>query len=165
MNLKKLAAQAGIAGALGFGALGLGTGLAHAEPPVPPQPPAPVVPGNPAPPGLNYMQPPGHGGPMPDRDDIRGPVPADPDDFHRGPVPTDRDDTHGMWHNAPWGGQAPPWGWGRPPRPDFDDSRLPPPGAPWNAGPINYWGYQANPVWDPGFNQWGFWLFGVWIPL
>ncbi|MDT5183141.1 MAG: hypothetical protein QOI29_1299, partial [Mycobacterium sp.] len=22
-----------------------------------------------------------------------------------------------------------------------------------------------TPVWDPGFNQWGFWLFGVWIPL
>jgi hypothetical protein len=163
MNLKKLAAQAGIAGALGFGALGLGTGLAHADPPMPP-PPGPFVPGYPAPPGLNYL-PPRDGAPIPDRDDFRGFVPADRDDFHGGPVPMDRDDTHGIWHNAPWGEQAPPWGWGRPPHPDWDDSRLPPPGAPWTAGPINYWGYQAQPVWDPGFNQWGFWLFGVWIPL
>ena len=34
-----------------------------------------------------------------------------------------------------------------------------------DMGPINYWGYQETPVWDPGFNQWGFWFFGVWIPL
>lgn len=45
------------------------------------------------------------------------------------------------------------------------DRPLPPPGGPWNYGPINYWGYQETPVWDPGFNAWGFWFFGVWIPL
>jgi hypothetical protein len=33
------------------------------------------------------------------------------------------------------------------------------------GGPINYWGYNETPVWDPGFNQWGFRFFGVWIPL
>jgi hypothetical protein len=32
-------------------------------------------------------------------------------------------------------------------------------------GPINYWGYQETPYWNPGFNQWGFDFFGVWIPL
>lgn len=171
MNLKKIMAQAGIAGALGLGAFGLGTGFAHADQSAPWPPPG--NPGNPAPPGLNLQAPPGRGGPLPDRDDTRGVggdrddfrgVPGDRDDF-RGPVPGDRDDTHGQWHNAPWGEGAPPWGWGRPPHPDWDDTRLPPPGAVWNAGPINYWGYQETPVWDPGFNQWGFWLFGVWVPV
>ncbi len=42
---------------------------------------------------------------------------------------------------------------------------MPPPGGQWAGGPINYWGYQETPLWDPGFNQWGFWFFGVWIPL
>ena len=33
------------------------------------------------------------------------------------------------------------------------------------GGSINYRGHQETPVWDPAFNQWGFWLFGVWVPL
>jgi hypothetical protein len=33
------------------------------------------------------------------------------------------------------------------------------------AHPFNYWGYNANPVWDDGFGQWGIWLFGLWIPV
>ena len=41
---------------------------------------------------------------------------------------------------------------------------LAPPGGPWAGGPINYLSYQETPVWDPGFNQSGFWFFGVWIP-
>jgi len=39
MNLKKIAAQAGIAGALSFAALGAGAGLAHADPQPWPAPP------------------------------------------------------------------------------------------------------------------------------
>jgi len=35
----------------------------------------------------------------------------------------------------------------------------------WNYEPINYWGFSEIPVWDPGFDQWGFWFFGIWIPL
>ncbi len=35
--------------------------------------------------------------------------------------------------------------------------RLPP--------PINYFGFNEQPVWDPGYNQWGFYFFGIWIPL
>jgi hypothetical protein len=31
--------------------------------------------------------------------------------------------------------------------------------------PNQLWGYQETSVWDPGFNQWGFWFFRVWIPL
>jgi hypothetical protein len=70
MNLKKAAAKASLAGALGLAAVGFGTGLAQAEPFTPPPPPplpspdAPGAnywaPGNPLPPGQNYMPPPGH---------------------------------------------------------------------------------------------------------
>jgi len=31
--------------------------------------------------------------------------------------------------------------------------------------PINYWGYDEQPIWEPQYNQWGFWFFGIWIPL
>ena len=95
MNMKKIVAQAGIAGALGLGVFGLGTGFAHADQGAPPCPgPNCQGPGNPAPPG--------RGGPQPD--DVRGPVQGDRDDFNSRAVPMDRDDTHGMWHSAPWGG-------------------------------------------------------------
>lgn len=33
------------------------------------------------------------------------------------------------------------------------------------ATAIRLLGIHVTPLWDPGFNQWGFWLFGVWIPL
>ncbi len=74
------------------------------------------------------------------------------------------DDHRGYFHGAPWGDGPAPWGAGEPPRPAWDRP-LPPPGGPWNYGPINYWGYQETPMWNPGFNQWGFNFFGVWIPL
>ena len=57
-----------------------------------------------------------------------------------------------------------PWGWGAPPRVGWGGP-LPPPGGVWTGGPVNYWGFNQMPVWDPGFNQWGIWLFGIWIPL
>ncbi len=31
--------------------------------------------------------------------------------------------------------------------------------------PIWSWGQWVQPAWNPWFNQWGFWLFGFWIPL
>ena len=74
------------------------------------------------------------------------------------------DDQRGYFHGAPWGDGPAPWGPGAPPRPDWNRP-LPPPGGQWGYGPINYWGYQENPMWNPGFNQWGFNFFGVWIPL
>ena len=74
MKLKKLAAQTAMAGALGAAALGLGAGLAQADPHGPPGPPwipGPGVnagaPGNPLPPGQGYLPPPGHRG---DIDDV-----------------------------------------------------------------------------------------------
>jgi len=74
------------------------------------------------------------------------------------------DPQRGYFHNAPWGDGAAPWGRGEPPRPAWDRP-LPPPGGQWGYGPINYYGYQETPMWNPGFNQWGFNFFGVWIPL
>jgi hypothetical protein len=74
----------------------------------------------------------------------------------------------GGWDKGPWWAAnrhdwwddrqgPPPWGWG------------PPPPLQWNGGPlpqnVNYWGYNANPVWDDGFRQWGIWLFGIWVPI
>jgi hypothetical protein len=74
------------------------------------------------------------------------------------------DPQRGYFHNAPWGDGPAPWGRGEPPRPAWDRP-LPPPGGQWGYGPINYYGYQETPMWNPGFNQWGFNFFGVWIPL
>jgi hypothetical protein len=56
------------------------------------------------------------------------------------------DDSRGM----------PPWGWNYPPAYQWA-------GGP--ARPFNYYGYDVNPVWDDGFHQWGIWLFGLWIPI
>ena len=81
-----------------------------------------------------------------------------------GPGAWHGDDHRGYFNNAPWGNGPAPWGAGEPPRPGWDRP-LPPPGGPWNYGPINYWGYQETPFWNPQFNQFGFNFFGVWIPL
>ncbi|MGB9250992.1 MAG: chitin-binding protein, partial [Mycobacterium sp.] len=81
-----------------------------------------------------------------------------------GPGAWHGDDHRGYFHSAPWGDGPAPWGAGEPPRPAWDRP-LPPPGGSWNYGPINYWGYQETPVWNPQFNQFGFDFFGVWIPL
>lgn len=56
------------------------------------------------------------------------------------------------WRND----DRPPWGWG------------PPPAVHWRGHPpewMDYWGYRVHPIWDPGFNAFGFWLFGVFIPV
>lgn len=67
MKIKKVVATTAVAGALGFAALGLGSGFSHADPkwpniPGPPNPPIPGVanwaPGGP--PGHNPFGPPGH---------------------------------------------------------------------------------------------------------
>jgi len=58
------------------------------------------------------------------------------------------------WHHNP--------GWGPPP-PDqawrgIDDGRR-------DHQPFNYNGNWVTPVFNPDFNNWGFWFFGIWIPL
>ena len=85
--------------------------------------------------------------------------PGGPGDFGRWPP-----DAFGGFRGAPWGDGAAPWGWGAPPRAGWGGP-LPPPGGFWNQGPINYWGYDETPIWDQGQNGWGFYFFGIWIPL
>jgi hypothetical protein len=69
------------------------------------------------------------------------------------------------WHGgiAPWGLGLAPWGWGPPPPPDWA-GWIPPAWGPAPA-PFDYWGLTVIPMWDPYFQQWGFWEFGTWVPL
>ena len=148
MRLSKLVSAAMIVGALGFGALGPGGAVASADPVAP----APLRPND------NYCPPwCGNGG------DGRG------SDDHGGrghdycpPWCGNGGEDRGQWwasNRHDWWDDRngpPPWGWG------------PPPAYQWDGGPprpFNYWGYNANPVWNDGFGQWGIWLFGLWIPI
>jgi hypothetical protein len=59
---------------------------------------------------------------------------------------------HHKWRND----DRPPWGWG------------PPPPVHWRGHPpavIHYWGHPVHVVWHPHFHVFGFWLFGVFIPV
>ena len=125
------------------------------------------------------------GGPGGPPGDFRGPVDAavnptsadlgwarrpTPGDFNRPgshdwrpPWNPQDNDWRGRFHGAPWGDGLPPWGWGAPPPPIWDGPLPPAWGPP--PPPINYFGYNEQPVWDPGYNQWGFYFFGIWIPL
>jgi hypothetical protein len=69
------------------------------------------------------------------------------------------------WDGPPppggWDGPPPPGGWNRQyngPSRDIARARV-------DFGPFNYNGYTAIPVFNPVFGGWGFWFFGVWIPL
>ena len=137
MNFKQAIAGAAIGCTLGITGIGLGSGVGNAAP----CDPAPGVQCGPGGPG----GPPPHSHP--------GAPPPRPGD----------NDWRGRFHGAPWGNDLPPWGWGAPPAPPWDGP-LPDPSGPPPA-PINYWGFQEQPVWDQGYNQWGFWFFGIWIPL
>jgi hypothetical protein len=140
MKLTKMAATVALTGGLAFSAVGFGGGVAGARPGAP----MPLDPGH------------GHG-----RDDC--PPRCGGPDFNRGGPDFDRGDwNRNQWRPDPnkrwddrWG--TPPWGYG------------PPPPVYWNGGyrpqQINYWGYQATPVWNDGFRQWGIWMFGLWIPI
>src|ERR1700733_4115550 len=118
MNLKKVAAQAAIAGALGFSAIGL-AGVANAAP-------APQdVPG-----AVHFALVDGHGGgggPGPGGGHGGGPGPGrgGPDHGWGGNGPGRGGPDHGWGGNGPgWGGSGPGWGgsgpgWGGPRPPCF----------------------------------------------
>jgi hypothetical protein len=56
------------------------------------------------------------------------------------------------WRND----DRPPWGWG------------PPPVVHWRGHPpewIDYWGFRVFPVWFPHIKVFGFWLFGIFVPV
>ena len=172
INLNRVLAGTAIGCALSAAAIGLAAGTANAEPPVcppgaqcgpggDPGGPGPGGPGGPGPggpggPGGFVPGGPGPGGPGPG-----GPSgPGGPDGFRPG---GSGNDWRGRFHGAPWGDGLPPWGLGAPPRPAWNGVLPPPWGPP--PPPINYFGYTQQPIWDPGHNHWGFWFFGVWIPL
>ena len=35
----------------------------------------------------------------------------------------------------------------------------------WAPPPFNYWGTTVIPVFGPDYQEWGFWVAGIWIPL
>jgi len=136
-------------------------------------------------PGQGPEQGPGSGGPMPkgayDRGNaqVGGPTDA-PRGFstpdHGAPPPPP---AKGFgWNDGPppggpppnWDGPPPPGGWNGPPPPGGWNNRWNGPArgiaqAQGDFGPCNYGGYTAIPVFSPVFGGWGFWFFGVWIPL
>jgi hypothetical protein len=184
VNLKKIVVTATITSALGLGALAMG-GVASADPAAP----MPMGPGQC---GSNWNCQPGpgdwnRGDPNWNRADPnwnRGDPNwnrGDPNwnrgdgnwnrgdgNWNRGDGDWDRGRDGGVgtldwWRGRQWwrDGDLPPWGfWGQPPAYQWAGA------PPWvDPHPFNYWGYNATPVWDPGYNQWGFWLFGTWIPI
>jgi hypothetical protein len=70
------------------------------------------------------------------------------------------------WDGPPppggWNGPPPPGGWNRrwdgPPGRDIDVARR-------DFGPFDWDDFNAIPVFNPVFGGWGFWFFGLWIPL
>jgi hypothetical protein len=66
-------------------------------------------------------------------------------------------DWDNWWRVNKWrNDDHPPWGWG------------PPPAVHWRGHPpewIDYWGFRVHPIWHPGFHAFGFWLFGIFIPI
>jgi hypothetical protein len=140
MQMMKLVSAAMIVGAFGFGAVGPASSVASA---------APV---------LQAPERPGHNDncrPWCDNNG-RGNGNGHRDGHRDGPgdrSPWWASNPHRWWDDRQG---PPPWGWG------------PPPAYHWQGGPprpFKYWGYDVNPVWDPGFRQWGIWLFGLWIPV
>jgi hypothetical protein len=67
------------------------------------------------------------------------------------------DDWNKWWRVNKWrNDDQPPWGWGAPPP------------VHWRGHPpewIDYWGFRVHPIWHPGFHVFGFWLFGIFIPI
>jgi hypothetical protein len=60
-----------------------------------------------------------------------------------------------------WNGAAPPGGWNR----RWDGPQRDIYRARGDFGPFDYNDYTAVPCFSPVFGGWGFWYFGVWIPL
>ena len=89
--------------------------------------------------------------PQPGRDGWNdGPPPGGPPRDWDGPPPP-----------GGWNGPPPSGGWNRHwdgPQRDIDQARF-------DHQPFNYDDYQAVPIWSPDMGGWGFWFFGLWIPL
>ena len=135
MNAKRLAGASVIAAGLAVSALTAGLGTAAAEPPLC----NPQWCGGPRAHGGPGNHP---GGPPGGWD--RGPGgPGGPGDHS--PSPWD--------HNARWGPPPPDQAWR-----GIDQGRF-------DHQPFNYNGSWVTPIFNPDFNNWGFWFFGIWVPL
>ncbi len=152
MNFKRLTCGSAIALAIGASVLTVvGSGVAAAQP-------------GPAPCQFGDCQ--GPGGPATRRPRWTGRTrPGTPagwaDQAH---PPGDQGGPGGPGGPSPWwpaaGDHNPAWG---PPPPDqgwrgIDDGRR-------DHQPFNYNGSWVTPIYNPDFNNWGFWFFGIWIPL
>jgi hypothetical protein len=70
------------------------------------------------------------------------------------------------WNNNDWdkwwrvnrwrNDDRPPWGWGAPPPVQWR-GHIP--------HDFDYWGFRVFPFWHPHFKVFGFWLFGIFIPV
>lgn len=146
MRLTRMAATIMIVGGLGFGSVAIGAPVASARPAAP----MPEKPGH----GNDYCPPwcgnNGNGNGNRGHDDWNNGFNNGHDNWDKGQWWASN--RHDWWDDRQG---PPPWGWG------------PPPPFQWNGGPlpqsINYYGYDATPVWNGG--QWGIWLFGLWIPI
>lgn len=139
MNFKQLTCSSAIALAISASVLTLGSGVASAQPgPAPCQFGNCQGPGGPG--GHDQGRPGGHDqGPPPGGQGGPG-GPGGP-----GPSPGD--------HNPAWGPPPPDQGWR-----GIDDGRR-------DHQPFNYNGSWVTPIYNADFNNWGFWLFGIWIPI
>jgi hypothetical protein len=156
MHIKCLTCASAIALAVGASALTAGVGVAAAQPG--PQPcvfgdcqgpggPGGPPQGGPGGPGGHEQGPPpeGQGGPGgPGGPGDRGPG-GPGDRGPGGPSPWD--------HNPGWGPPPPDQAWR-----GLDQGRF-------DHQPFNYNGSWVTPIFNPDFNNWGFWFFGIWIPL
>jgi hypothetical protein len=153
MNFKRLTWASAIALVVGGSALTAGAGVAAAQP---------------GPPPCQFGNCQGPGGPPPGGPD-QGPPPGGHD---QGPPPGGHD------QGPPPGGPdqgRPPGGPGGPGEPGGHDQAPPPPppDQAWRGiddgrrdhQPFNYNGSWVTPIYNPDFNNWGFWFFGIWVPL
>ena len=154
MNFNQIVATAAIGCTLGGTGIALGSGTANAAPPTCPTGVQCGPGGHPGAPPPGDIHPPGSSPEV-----LRG----QGDHDWRPPWTRQDNDWHARFQGAPWGEGLPPWGWGAPPPPLFDGPLPPAVGPP--PPPINYFGFDEQPVWDAAYNQWGFWFFGIWIPL
>ncbi|WP_082931890.1 hypothetical protein [Mycolicibacterium setense] len=158
MNIKGLTCSSAVVIALGTAVFGAGAGVAAAQPGPPcgfgncqgpGGPGGPDRPGGPGGPG-GPEHPGGQGGPGgPGWQGDHG-GPGGPGD--RGPGgpggPGGPDDRGGHWGPPP-----PDLSWR-----GMDQGRF-------DHQPFNYNGRWVTPLFNPDFNGWGFWFFGIWIPL
>lgn len=141
MGIKRLTCASAVAIALAATALATGAGPAAAQP------------GRPSCDFGNCQGAGGPGGPGGHGPD-RGPGgPGGPDRGPGGPGGPDRGPGGGPDRGNNWGPPPPNLAWR-----GIDQGRF-------DHQPFNYNGQWVSPLFNPDFNNWGFWLFGIWIPL